>query len=141
MANVASAVKMAFSHTFIRHLLLYSSFASRLLEIKHPGNRMVLIREMTKIFEHAIDSGIKIDSKISYRQLPTLPTGIGSSSTNLHIQQNIGGNESAIKINGELCNIENLNSLKAKLTKIYERGCSGIKVPENISFPIVLVST
>lgn len=139
VANVNNSIKMTFSHNFMRHLLLYSNFASRLLEVKNPGNRMVLIRELTKIFEAAIDSNVKLDNKISYRQIPTLPTGSRSSPTNLSLQQNIGGNENNIKINGELLNFDNVSGIKLKLNKIYERGCINIKIPTNISFTTILV--
>lgn len=139
VANINNAVKMTFSQNFMRHLLLYSNFASRLLEVKNPGNRMVLLRELTKVFESAIDGNIKLDNKISYKQIPTLATGSRSSPTNLSLQQNISGNEALIKINGELLNFDNLSSLRTKLNRIYDRGCINIKIPENLSYQIILV--
>lgn len=139
VANVNSAVKTTFSQTFMRHLLLFSSFASRLLEVRHPGNRMVLVRELAKIFEAAVDAQMRVDNKVSYRQVPTLVTGSRSSPTNLSIQQSVGGDEGVLKINGELCSIDNLAGLRTKLGRIYERGCLGVKVPQNLSFQTILV--
>lgn len=137
-ATIPNSLKMTFSHNFMRHLVLFSNFASKLLEIRHPGNRMVLLRELTKVFETAVDSNVKVDSKISYRAIPMLAAG--TQSSNLTIVQNVNGNENILKLNGEMIQIDNLSLLRTKLQKIYDRGCTGLKVPENLSFAIILVS-
>lgn len=135
--TIHNSLKMTFSHNFMRHLVLYSNFASKLLEVRHPGNRMVLLRELSKVFETAVESNSKIDSKISYKAIPMLASGLQTS--NLSIVQNVNGNESLMKLNGELISIDNLNNLRNKLQKIYDRGCTSLKLPENISFYIILV--
>lgn len=137
LENLNNSLKSAFGINTVRHVIILCNYLSKVLEIKKSVNRLILMKELVKVFENAIDSNLKVDSKISYNMIPILTTC--TSSTTLSIQPHVGGDSNSLRINGELVNVQNTSGMRMKLEKIYERGCTALKVPENLSCVTVFV--
>lgn len=138
LASVNSAMKACFSKGKMRHIILFSNYISKVLELKHPSNRLTLLKEIARVFEAAVESNAKVENRMSYKTIPALTTC--ASSTSLQIQPNFGGDSGQVKVNGELLDMEDSSQMKAKLTKVYERGCTVLRVPENVSCVVVFVA-
>ena len=137
LAGLNTSLKSIFSGNAIKHIILYSTYVSRILEVKNSVHRINLVKEVTRIFESALEENMKVDNKIPYKAIPLLATG--SCSANLKIVPGGRPEESFVKINGELINLDNPAMIKAKMQKIYERGCNHLKLPDNLSYSAILV--
>ena len=54
----------------MRHLIVFSSLTSRLLEVKQAGVKMQLLRELARVFDKNVEANTKVDNKLSYKQIP-----------------------------------------------------------------------
>ena len=138
LASINTAIKASFSKSKMRHVILFSNYISKVLELKHPINRLILLKEISRVFETAVEANAKVENRMSYKTIPAMSTCIGSTS--LQIQPNFGGDSSKVKVNGELLDMQDSSMMKSKLSKIYERGCTVLRVPENISCVVVFVA-
>lgn len=138
LASINTAIKASFSKSKMRHLVLFSNYISKVLELKHPTNRLILLKEFARVFESAVEANAKVENRMSYKTIPAMSTCTGSTS--LQIQPNFGGDSTKVKVNGELLDMQDSSMIKAKLTKIYERGCTVLRVPENVSCVVVFVA-
>ncbi len=139
LASVNTAIKASFGKSKMRHVILFSNYISKVLELKHPTNRLELLKELARIFEAAVEANAKVENRMNYKTIPAMSTCFGSTS--LQIQPNFGGDSSKVKVNGELLDMQDSSVIRAKLTKIYERGCTVLRVPENISCVVVFVDS
>lgn len=139
LTSVAAGLRQTFSHNFVRHVLIFANFAGRLLELRHPATRMVMLRELAKVFEAAVEAGLAVDCKVAFRQVPLLPGGVGGSPVDLSLQQAVDGDEGSVRVNGELVSVDDPTAMRQKLTRVYERACAALRLPENLSFTAILV--
>jgi hypothetical protein len=65
---------------------------------------------------------------------------MGSVSSALDIVKMDKIGETKLAINGEIIDMEKKKEVKAKLTKIYQRGCMSLNTPKNVSIRRILVN-
>ena len=109
---------------------------SRLLELKQAHVKMVTLRELTRIFEKNVDDNVKVDNKLSYKQIPY--SASASASADLMIEVN---NTGAVFVNREKVDIEDAAAVRLKLSRVYDRQCMLLKVCESLSFVRLLHAT
>lgn len=142
VANLSS-MNQAFKTTFnliqARHIMVFSSVVSKLLEIRQPHNKIILVREFTKAFETALETAQKGETSSVFQRIPVLSAGINWSHLKVQAVPQQLADAYLYKVGGELIDPENPSQAKTKFARVFERSLWQLKTPENLSLVLVLV--
>ena len=139
LTNMSQAFKGTFNLVQTRHIMVFSSVVSKLLEIKQPHNKIALVREFTRAFDTCLEDALAGSSVKTMEQLPVLCSGLSGSHLKL---QSVPQPDTTIlyKLGGELLNPADTSATKTKMARVFARGLWQLKTPENLSVCVVLVA-
>lgn len=128
IADMGSILRQVFRDRDVKFATVYAGLVSRLIEVKIPESRCVAVRELTRAFESALESGLEVTNKIEYKAVPLLACGIHSQKIEHTDSENL------IKFGGEILDIENSSQMKSSMSQIFSRASVTMKLPQNIDY-------